>query len=76
MMWFFSFLRSAFEQIRDKPVNTKLEDIMDKAYDVAFEERHSWLVRKGAKIAIATGSDRKALVKVVIGSNDEEKLRA
>ena len=62
MMWFLSFLRSTFEQLRDKPVKTKLSDILDLAYDVAFGDKHSWLVRKGAQIAIATGSDRKRLV--------------
>lgn len=35
-MWFFSFLRSLFEQLRDKPITTKLSDILDQAYDVAF----------------------------------------
>ena len=62
MMWFFSFLRSMFEQIKEKPFSTKLSDILDEAYDVAFGEKHSWLVRKGAKIAIAAGSDRKRLI--------------
>lgn len=75
MMWFFSFLRSTFEQLRDKPVKTKLGDILDEAYDVAFGDKHSWLVRKAAKIAIATGSDRKRLVECVLGSYDEERLK-
>ena len=70
MMWFLSFLRSMFEQMRDKPVQTKLSDILDVAYDVAFGEKHAWIVRKGAKIAIATGSDRKSLVKCVLGVYD------
>lgn len=35
-MWFLSFLRSTFEQIRDKPVKTKLSEILDQAYTVAF----------------------------------------
>lgn len=75
MMWFFSFLRSTFEQLRDKPVKTKLSDILDEAYDVAFGEKHSWFVRKAAKIAIATGSDRKRLVECVLGKYDEERLK-
>ena len=36
MMWFLSFLRSMFEQIKEKPTKTKLSDILDQAYDVAF----------------------------------------
>jgi len=44
---------------------------LDLAYDVAFEERHAWLVRKGAKIAIATGPDRKRLIECVLGVYDE-----
>lgn len=61
-MWFLSFLRSTFEQIQAKPLKTKLSDILDEAYTVAFGDKHSWIVRKGAQIAIATGSDRKRLV--------------
>jgi hypothetical protein len=75
MMWFLSFLRSTFEQLRDKPLKTKLSDILSQAYDVAFGEKHSWLVRKGAQIAIVAGSDRKSLIECVLGSYDEEKLK-
>jgi hypothetical protein len=42
---------------------------------VAFGEKHSWLVRKGAQLAIAAGSDRKKLIECVLGSYDEEKLK-
>jgi hypothetical protein len=68
MMWFFSFLRSTFEQIQSKPQNAKLSDILDQAYDVAFASKHSWFVRKAAKIAIMTGgNDRKRLIECVLG---------
>lgn len=62
MMWLLTFIRSTFEQVQKKPSTTKLSEIFDKAYDDAFGEKHSWLIRKGAKLAIMTSSDRKRLV--------------
>jgi len=36
-----------------------LSDILSKAYDAAFGEKHGWFVRKGAKLAIMASGNRK-----------------
>ncbi len=71
MMWLLTFIRVTFEQLKNKPVKTKLSDIFSDAYDAAFGEKHAWLIRKGAKVAIMTSADRDNLLKVVIGSINE-----
>lgn len=43
-----------------------MSDILCEAYDAAFEEKHSWIIRKGAKLAIKASSDRKDLVEAVL----------
>ena len=43
---------------------------MNTAYDAAFGEKHTWLVRKGAKLAINFSPDRKAFIEVMQGSDD------
>lgn len=74
MMWLLTFIRVTFEQCKDKPTES-LAHIFNTAYDAAFGEKHSWLIRKGAKLAIMASSDRKRLVEVVNGSNNEETFQ-
>ena len=57
MMWLFTFIRVTFEEIWNK--KHQLEEILSKAYDAAFGEKHSWIIRKGAKLAIKTSGNRK-----------------
>jgi len=68
MMWLLTFIRVTFEEMR-KP-KEDLGDILSKAYDCAFEEKHSWIIRKGAKLAIMASSNRKEFVEVIVGSYD------
>lgn len=50
-----------------------MSDILCKAYDSAFEEKHSWIVRNGAKLAIKASSDRKEFVEVITGKKYDEQ---
>lgn len=56
MMWLLTFIRVTFELSRDplRPVS----DILCAAYDAAFGEKHNWLLRKGAKLAIQASGNR------------------
>ena len=66
MMWLLTFIRVTFEQIRDQ--SKSMSDILCEAYDAAFGEKHSWIIRKGAKLAIKASSDRKEFVEAVLSS--------
>ena len=57
MMWLLTFIKVTFEGVRD-PYKS-MSDILCEAYDAAFGEKHSWIIRKGAKLAIRASSDRK-----------------
>jgi hypothetical protein len=70
MMWLFTFIRVTFEEIRNP--KQSMSDILCKAYDSAFGEKHSWIIRKGAKIAIMASGNRKELIDVVIGQKVDE----
>lgn len=73
MMWLFTFIRTTFEEMRN--LKTSLPDILAKAYDAAFGEKHSWVIRKGAKLAIYASGNRKELVEAVTGEKyDEQKF--
>lgn len=69
MMWFLTFVSVTFNELKNKPTE-KLSEILNTAYDTAFNEKHAWLVRKGAKIAIMASTDRKSLVEVMVGKYD------
>jgi len=44
-----------------------MSDILCLAYDSAFGEKHAWLIRKGAKLAIKASGNRKDLLQAVLG---------
>lgn len=60
MMWLLTFIRVTFEEIRNP--KTHMADILSKAYDAAFGEKHSWIIRKGAKLAIKASGNRRELI--------------
>lgn len=72
MMWLLTFIRVAFEGTKDPKAD--MSDILCKAYDSAFEEKHSWIIRNGAKLAIKASSDRKDFVKVITNRKYEEQF--
>ena len=39
-----------------------MSDILCRAYDAAFGEKHAWLIRKGAKLAIKASGNRRDLL--------------
>jgi hypothetical protein len=65
MMWLLTFIRVTFELANDpqRPVS----DVLCAAYDAAFGEKHNWLIRKGAKIAIKASGSRRELIASVFG---------
>lgn len=65
MMWLLTFIRVTFEGMMDE--KTDMSDILCKAYDEAFGEKHAWLIRKGAKLAIKASGNRKDLLEAVLG---------
>lgn len=74
MMWLLTFIRVTFEGLRD--IKADMSDILCQAYDSAFGEKHSWIVRNGAKLAIKASSNRKEFVEVISGKKyDEEYFR-
>lgn len=75
MMWLFTFIRVTFEEIRNP--KTSMSDILSKAYDAAFGEKHSWIIRKGAKLAIKASGNRNELINAVMGEKiSEESFQA
>lgn len=70
MMWLLTFIRVTFEGLRDPKAD--MSDILAKAYDSAFGEKHSWIVRNGAKLAIKASSDRKEFIEVISGKKYDE----
>lgn len=69
-MWLLTFIRVTFEGLRD--LKADMSDILAQAYDAAFGEKHSWIVRNGAKIAIKASSDRKEFIEVISGRKYDE----
>lgn len=59
-MWLLTFIRVTFEGMRD--LKADMSDILIAAYTAAFGEKHSWIIRNGAKLAIKASSDRKEFV--------------
>ena len=56
MMWLLTFIRVTFEGMRD--MTAGMSKILCNAYEQAFGEKHSWIVRNGAKLAIKATSNR------------------
>jgi hypothetical protein len=56
-MWLLTFIKVTFEGIRNPKDGMSV--ILCRAYDTAFGEKHSWIVRNGAKLAIKASTDRK-----------------
>lgn len=74
MMWLFTFIRVTFTEIQDPSV--PMPEVLCKAYDAAFGEKHSWIIRKGAKLAIKASGNRKELIDVFMGRQcDEEEFQ-
>ena len=71
MMWLLTFIRVTFEEIRNP--KTHMADILCKAYDSAFGEKHSWIIRKGAKLAIKASGNRRELIEAVMGQKADEE---
>lgn len=65
MMWLLTFIRTTFEGLRDQKAS--MSNILCQAYDDAFGDNHSFIVRNGAKLAIKATSDRKEFVEVISG---------
>jgi len=50
-------MKVTFEGLRNPKAS--MSEILCKAYDTAFGEKHSWIIRNGAKLAIKASTDRK-----------------
>ena len=74
MMWLLTFIKVTFEGMRDLHAN--MSPILCKAYDSAFGDKHSFLVRNGAKLAIKATSDRKEFVEIITGRKYDEQFFA
>jgi len=57
LMWLLTFMKVTFEGLRNPKAS--MSEILCKAYDTAFGEKHSWIIRNGAKLAIKASTDRK-----------------
>lgn len=65
MMWLLTFIRVTFEESRDP--QRPIPDVLCAAYDAAFGEKHNWIIRKGAKLAIKTSGNRSELINAIMG---------
>jgi hypothetical protein len=50
-----------------------MSDILCSAYDAAFGEKHNWIVRKGAKLAIKASGNRQELIDAIMGKDCNEE---
>ena len=73
MMWLLTFIRVTFEGMRDLSAN--MSDILCKAYDAAFGDVHSFVIRGGAKLAIKATSDRKEFVQVILNQKEYDEMK-
>jgi hypothetical protein len=71
MMWLFTFIRVTFSEIRDP--KQPMTEVLCKAYDAAFGEKHSWIIRKGAKLAIRASGNRRELIDIIVGEKSDEE---
>jgi hypothetical protein len=71
MMWLMTFIRVFFNDALTLKTTEKLSGMLDHAYDEAFGERHSWIIRKGAKLAILAAPNKKFLMETMLGKYDE-----
>jgi hypothetical protein len=72
MMWLLTFIRVTFELSADPTLN--VSDVLCSAYDAAFGEKHNWLIRKGAKLAIKASGRRSELIAAVMGEDCTEEM--
>lgn len=72
MMWLLTFIRVTFEGMRNP--KDSMSDILCQAYDSAFGQKHSWIIRNGAKLAIKTSNNRKELIEIFIGEKCDEDI--
>lgn len=70
MMWLMTFIKTFFNDSITTN-STKLAPMLDHAYDDAFGEKHSWIVRNGAKLAIKAAPNKDYLMEVFLGKKDE-----
>lgn len=70
-MWLLTFIRVTFSEIRDTKLS--MSDILCKAYDAAFGEKHSWVIRKGAKLAIKASGSRNSLIETICGGKVDQE---
>ena len=73
MMWLLTFIRVTFEGMRD--ISANMSDILCKAYDAAFGDAHSFVVRGGAKLAIKATSDRKEFVRIILNQKEYDEMK-
>ena len=73
-MWLLTFIKIAFEGMKNP--KESMSHILCRAYDTAFGEKHAWVIRKGAKLAIKASTDRKQFVQVITGQKYDENLFA
>jgi hypothetical protein len=71
MMWLLTFIRVTFSEIQE-PAQS-MSDVLCKAYDAAFGEKHGWLIRKGAKLAIKASGNRGELIASIMGKQCPEQ---
>jgi len=57
LMWLLTFIKVTFEGIRNPKEG--MSSILCRAYEAAFGDKHNWVVRNGAKLAIKASADRK-----------------
>lgn len=74
MMWLMTFIRVFFNDALTMKTTEKLSGMLDHAYDEAFGEKHSWIIRKGAKVAMMAAPNKKFLIETMLGKYDEAEF--
>lgn len=74
MMWLMTFIKVFFNDALTLKTTEKLSGMLDHAYDEAFGEKHSWIIRKGAKLAILAAPNKKYLIETMLGKHDEPQF--
>lgn len=69
MMWFMDYLHSMFSQMKSSP-EKKMSVICLEAYNVAFGEKHAFIVRQGAKLGMKTAPNRTNIGKYLTNKDD------
>lgn len=74
MMWLMTFIRVFFNDALTMKTTDKLSGMLDHAYDEAFGEKHSWIIRKGAKVAMMAAPNKKFMIETMLGKYDEPEF--